>query len=73
MPGPVGVVVMMEGRMTRMLDPSLPGGLGGVRAVWRLRLSWLGWGQVRPFSISLAWVGPEVVGLGGRWVGRRGA
>ena len=73
MPGPVGVVVMMGGRMTRMLGPGLPGGSGGLRGVGRLLLSWLGWGRVRPFSVSLAWVGPEVVGLGGRGVGRRGA
>ena len=73
MPGPVGVVVVMEGRMTRMLGPGLPGGSGGVRGVGRLLLSSLGWGRVRPYSVSLAWVGPEVVGLGGRGVGRRGA
>ena len=70
MPGPGGVVVMMGGRMTRMLGPGLPGGLGGVRGFGRLLLSWLGWGQLRPFPVSLAWVGPEVVGLGGRAVGR---
>ena len=71
--GPGGVVVMMGGRMTRMLGPGLPGGSGGVRGVGRLLLSWLGWGRVRPSSVSLAWVGPEVVGLGGRGVGRKGA
>ena len=41
---------------------------GGVRGVGRLLLFRLGWGRVRPFSVSLAWVGPEVVGLGGRGV-----
>ena len=68
MPGPGGVVVMMGGRMTRMLGPGLPGGSGGVRRVGRLLLFRLGWGRVRPFSVSLAWVGLEVVGLGGRGV-----
>ena len=56
MPAPVGVVVMMGGRMTGMLGPGLPGGSRGVRGVGRLLLSWLGWGRVRPFSVSLAWV-----------------
>ena len=73
MSGPRGVVVMMGGRMTRMLGPGLPGGSGGVRGVGRLLLFWLGWGRVRPFSVSLALVGPEVVGLGARGVERRGA
>ena len=48
----------------------------GVRGVWSLlpcRLFWLDWGRVRLFSVLLAWVGFEVVGLGGRGVGRRGA
>ena len=68
MPGPGGVVVMMGGRMTRTLGPGLPGGSGGVRGVGRLLLFRLGWGRVRPFSVSLAWVGLEVVGLGRRGV-----
>ena len=68
MPGPGGVVVMMGGRMTRMLCPGLPGGSGRVRGVGRLLLFRLGWGRVRPFSVSLASVGPEVVGQGGRGV-----
>ena len=67
-PGPGGVVVLMGGRMTRMLGPGLPGGPGGVRGVGRSLLFRLGWGRVRPFSVSLAWVGLEVVGLGGRGV-----
>ena len=69
-----GVVVVVGRRMMRMLGPGLPGGSEGVRGVGRLllcRLFWLGWGQVRPFSVSLARVGLEVVGLGGRGVGRR--
>ena len=73
MPGPGGVVVMLGGRITRMLGQGLPGGSGGMRGVGRLLLSWPGWGRVRPFSVSLAWVGLEVVELGGRGVGRRGA
>ena len=68
MPGLGGVVVMMVGRMTRMLGPGLPGWSGGVRGVGRSLLIRLGWGRVRPFSVSLAWVGREVVGLGGRGV-----
>ena len=55
--------------MMRMLGRGLPGLSGGVRGVGRLlfcRLFWLGWEQVRPFSVSLAWVRLEVVGLGGR-------
>ena len=65
MPGPGGAVVMMGGRMTRMLGPGLPGGSGGVRGVGRSLLFRLGWGRVRPFFVSLAWVGLEVAGLGG--------
>ena len=40
-----------------------------------LPIFWLagGWGPVRLFSVSLAWVGLEVVALGGRGVGRKGA
>ena len=49
------------------------GSVGGVLWVGRLLLSWPGWGRLRLFSVSLAWVGPGVVGLGGRGVGRRGA
>ena len=72
---PGGVVVVVGGRMMRMLGPGLPGGSGGVREVGRLlpyRLFWLGWGWVRLFSVSLAWIGSEVVGVGGCWVRRRG-
>ena len=72
MPGPGGVVVMMGGRMTRMRGPGPPRGSGGGRRAWRLLLSWLGWGRVRPFSVSLACVQPEVVGLRGRGVEKRG-
>ena len=68
MPGPGGAVVMMGGRMTRMLGPGLPGGSGGVRGVGRLLLFWSSWGRVRPFFVSLAPVGLEVAGLGGRGV-----
>ena len=75
--GPGGAVVMVGGRMMRTLGPSLPGGSGGVRGVGGLlpcHLFWLagGWGRVRLFSASLALLGLEVVGLGGRGVGRRG-
>ena len=67
-PVPGGAVVMIGGRMTRMLGPGLPGGSAGVRGVGRLLLFRLGWGRVRPFFVSLAWVGLEVAGLGGRGV-----
>ena len=63
--GPGGAVVMMGRRMTRMLGPGLPGGSGGVRGVGRSLLFRVGWGRVRPFFVSLAWVGLDVVGLGG--------
>ena len=68
MPGPVSAVVMMGGRMTRMLGPGLPDGSGGVRGVGRSLLFRLGWGRLRPFFVSLAWVGLEVAGLWGRGV-----
>ena len=68
MPGPGGVVVMMGGRMMRMLGPGLPGGSAGVRGVGRSLLFQLGLGWVHPFFVSLAWLGLEVVGLGGRGV-----
>ena len=68
MPGPGGVVVMMGGRMMRMLGPGLPGGSAGSRGVGRSLLFRLGWGRVRPFFVSLAWEGLEVVGLGGRGI-----
>ena len=68
MPGRGSAVVMMGGRMTRMLGLGSPGGSGGVWGVGRSLLFRLGWGQVRPFFVSLAWVGLEVAGLGGRWV-----
>ena len=48
------------------------GWVGGAAGVERLLLSWLGWGRVRPFSVSLAWVGPEVVGPGGAWGRKKG-
>ena len=68
MPGPGRAVVMMGGRMTRMLRPGLPGGSGGVQVLGRSLLFRPGWGRVRPFFVSLAWVGLEVAGLGGRGV-----
>ena len=71
--GPGGAVVMMGWRMTRMLGLGSPGGSGGVRGVRRSLLFRLGWGRVRPYFISLAWVGLEVAGLGGRGDRRRGA
>ena len=74
---PAGVVVVVEGRMMRMPGPGLQGGSWGVRGVRRwlpCRLFWRagGWWRVRLFSISLAWVGLEVVGLGGRWGWKKG-
>ena len=76
--GPGGAVVVAGGRMMRMLGPDWLGGSGGVRGVGRLLpccLSWLagGLGRVRLFSALPALVGLEVVALGGRGVGRRGA
>ena len=69
MPGPGGAVVMIGGRTTIMLGPGLPGGSrGGVRGVGRLPFLRLGWGRACPFSVSLAWVRLEEVGLGGRGV-----
>ena len=68
MPGPGGAVVMMGGRMTRMLGPGLPDGSGGVRGAGRSLLLRLGWGRMPPSFISLASVGLEVAGLGGRVV-----
>ena len=68
MPGPGGAVVMMGGMMTRMLGPGSLGGSGGVRGARRSLLFRLGRGRVRPFSVSLAWMGLEVVGLGKRGV-----
>ena len=65
MPGPGGAVVMMGGRMTRMLGPILLGGSGGLRGVRRSLLFRLGWRRVRPFFVSLAWVGLQVAGPGG--------
>ena len=57
--------------MMRMLALGLSGGSGGVPGVGQLLSCfpfWLagGWGRVRLFSDSLALVGLEVVGLGGR-------
>ena len=63
-----GAVVMAGGRMTRMLCLGSWGGSGGMRGVGRSLLCRLGWGRVRPFFVSLAWVGLEVAGLGGRGV-----
>ena len=71
--GPGGAVVMMGRRMTRMLGRGSPGGSGGMRGVRRSLLFRLGWGRLRPFFVSLAWVGLEVAGLGGRGVWSRGA
>ena len=74
MPGPGGAVVLVGGRMTRMLGPGgavvLVGGrmtrmLGlGLRGIGRSLLFRLGWGRVRPFVVSFAWVGLEVAGHG---------
>ena len=66
----VGAVLVAGGRMMRMLSLCLAGGSGGLRGVWRLlpcRLSWFagGWGRRRLFSVPLAWMGLEGVGLGG--------
>ena len=72
MPGPGGPVVMMGGRMTRMLGLGSPGGSVGVRGVGGSLLFRLGWGRLRPFVVSLAWVGLEVAGLEGRGDRRRG-
>ena len=66
--GPGGAVVMMGGRMTRMLGLGSPGDSGGMRGVGRPLLFRLGWGRVRPFFVSLAWVKLEVAGLEGRGV-----
>ena len=76
--GPGGAVVLVGGRMMRMLGPGLPGvsrGVRGVGSVLPCRLFWLagGWRRVPLFSASLALVRLEVVGLGGCGVGRRGA
>ena len=68
MPGPGGAVVVVGGRMTRMLGLGSSGGSGGMRGVGRLLLFRLGWGRVRPFVVSFAWVGREVAGLGGHGV-----
>ena len=76
--GPDAAVVVVGGRMMSMLGPGLLGGSRGVQGVGRLlpcRRFWLAWSwaRVRPFFASLALVGLELVGLGGRGVGRRGA
>ena len=55
MPGPGGAVVVVGGRMTRMLGLGSSGGSGGMRGVGRLLLFRLGWGRVRPFVVSFAW------------------
>ena len=65
---PGGAVVMMGGRMTRMLGLGSPDWSAGRRGVGSSLLFRLGWGRVRPFFVSLAWVGLELVGLGGRGV-----
>ena len=61
-------VVLVGGRMTRMLGLGSPVGSGGMRGVGRSLLFRLGWGRVRPFVVSFAWVGLEVAGLGGHGV-----
>ena len=66
--GPGGAVVMVGGRMTRILGLGSLGGSGGMRGVGRSLLFRLGCGWVRPFVVSFAWVGLEVVGLGGHRV-----
>ena len=62
--GPGRAVVLVGGRMTRMLGLGLPGGPVGMRGIGRSLLFRLGWGRVRPFVVSFAWVGPEVAGHG---------
>ena len=72
MPGRSGAVVVVGGRMTRMLGLGSSGGSGGMWGVGRLLLFRLGWGRVRPFVVSFAWVGLEVAGLGGHGVWKKG-
>ena len=56
MPGLGGVVVMMGGRMRRMLGLGSPDGSGGVRGVGKSLLSGLVGGGCAPFSSrSLGW------------------
>ena len=62
--GQGGAVVLVGGRMTRMLGLGSPDGSGGMQGVGRSLLFRLGWGRVRPFVISFAWVGLEVAGHG---------
>ena len=56
MPGPGGVVVMMGGRMTRMLGPGLSGGSGGGGGLGGCCFPGLVGGECAPFpSRSLGW------------------
>ena len=77
--GSGGEVVVVGGRMMRMLGLGLPGGSGGAAGDWEVialpsfLVCWRFWGRVPLLSVSLAWVRLEAVELGGRGVGRIGA
>ena len=71
-PGPGGVVVMMGGRMTRMLGPGSPGGSRGVRGVGRLLLSWLCLGAGAPLLRLARLGGTGGGGAGGAWDWKKG-
>ena len=72
MPGPGGVVVMMGGRMTRMLGPGLPGGSTGVRGILEVAvfLAWLGAGA--PLFRLARLGGTGGGGAGGAWGSKKG-
>ena len=75
MPGPGGVVVMMGGRMMRMLGAGLPGESGGVRGAGRLllcRLFWLGLGAGAPLFRLARLGGTGGGGAGGAWGWKKG-
>ena len=66
--GPGGAVVMAGGRMTRMLGLGSLGGSVRCGGSGGRCFSGLVGGGCAPFFVSLAWMGLEVAGLGGRGV-----